>query len=824
MDEDEDEIPVRGFGASRTGGIGFSKSAGTTAPSTTPGESPSPAPAAGPRGGIGSRAGLGASTSSSFAAAAAAADPTPSSIPPSAALFGLPSAFGAPASERGAPRAQRSFLRNGGNDGAGSAGTGSRTPLSAAEQQHFNKIQGTYGAKLMAKMGWQAGTGLGASAQGIVTPIETKLRPKNMGIAFKGFKEKTEQSKAEARRRGEAVSDDDEPRRGKGKGKDKGKSAEQGDRSDAWKKPRKTKTRVEHKTYEQIVQEAGYDAAAPGIGPIIDATGATPREVSSMADLATASWTPSTDPMRLPEVRHNLRLIVDVTKGDLDGLAKEAKALEERKKWLKHEDQRLRKSVAEEAELISRLQKVHLVVEDISVTAKEAASLYEASLQSFTPHFEKLYGEYSKEYDAYGLDEIVVAAIVPVFRRSVSAWDPLKDPTELADVLRQWKKILKVTVVKDPGSQLSLSSVMTPFESLLWNVWLPKVRSAINNDWSPKTPTPLVQLFEAWSDVLPQFMIDNILDQLVLPKVQKAVSDWSSRRDKTPLHTLVFPWLPHIGLRVEELLGDARRKVKSLFRSWAVDEGVPQDLLAWKDVFDSSDWQGLLLKYVVPKLGATLRDDFKINPRNQNMDPLNWVLPWAEILRPSIFSHLLEAEFFPKWLDILHIWLVQPNPSFDEVAQWYSFWKGSFPESVLALPEVRNGFTKGLQMMNEAMELGSNAPMLLPRPEPYQRKPDTDATSGISKSGTVPARPKPTEVTFRSIVEDFAASHNLLFLPTGKTHEKSRMPLYRVSQNIDGKGGLSVYILDDVVWADDGGDYRAISLEDMVLRATKIKR
>ena len=143
----------------------------------------------------------------------------------------------------------------------------------------------------------------------------------------------------------------------------------------------------------------------------------------------------------------------------------------------------------------------------------------------------------------------------------------------------------------------------------------------------------------------------------------------------------------------------------------------------------------------------------------------------------------------------------------------YSFWKGYFPESVLAIPEVGNGFTKGLQMMDKAMELGSNAQTLLPRPELYQRKRPSDATS--SKNGTpqpIPARPKPAEVTFRSIVEDFAASHNLLLLPTGKMHERSRMPLYWGSQNVDGKGGLLMYILDDVVWAGEGDDYRAISL------------
>ncbi len=125
---------------------------------------------------------------------------------------------------------------------------------------------------------------------------------------------------------------------------------------------------------------------------------------------------------------------------------------------------------------------------------------------------------------------------------------------------------------------------MTPYESLVWNAWLPKVRSCINNEWSPDDPQPAVRLYEAWSKYLPPFVRDNFFDQLVLPKVHKAVSDWNPRKHKVPLQTLVFPWLPHIGLRIEEVLHDARRKVKSLLRGWTVSEGVPEDLMVWKEV------------------------------------------------------------------------------------------------------------------------------------------------------------------------------------------------------------------------------------------------
>jgi tuftelin-interacting protein 11 len=49
-------------------------------------------------------------------------------------------------------------------------------------------------------------------------------------------------------------------------------------------------------------------------------------------------------------VRHNLRLIVEASKADLDGLAREARLVEERKKVIGMEELRLSKKVEEEAD------------------------------------------------------------------------------------------------------------------------------------------------------------------------------------------------------------------------------------------------------------------------------------------------------------------------------------------------------------------------------------------------------------------------------------------------------------------------------------------
>jgi hypothetical protein len=72
-------------------------------------------------------------------------------------------------------------------------------------------------------------------------------------------------------------SDSDEPSKHKKKKKHKvpgGMLGEEEEQKPAWKRPKKSKIRVEHKTYEEIVQDAGMGTAAAGVGQIIDATGA----------------------------------------------------------------------------------------------------------------------------------------------------------------------------------------------------------------------------------------------------------------------------------------------------------------------------------------------------------------------------------------------------------------------------------------------------------------------------------------------------------------------------------------------------------------------
>lgn len=301
--------------------------------------------------------------------------------------------------------------------------------LSREEERHFAKIStsSSVGAKLLARMGWTSGSGLGAKGEGIVTPIESKLRPKGAGLNYGGFGERTKQAKEEDRRRGKVTSDDEEEEKSRRRKGTKLRTSLDPSRAgtptaerrpDAWKRPAKPKkASVVHKTYEEVLASgATVSGLDNGIGQIVDLTGqALPSLQSTLSMNVTAPT--EEDKRSLPELRHNLRLLCDTSKAEVQGLAREGKALQERKKWAAEEAVRAKQRRLDQAGKRKRLEQIVEVAKEVGEVSKRAAGVDEEPeklLAWFEAPFEKLLGGFEQEYEEMRLDEVAVAGIAPI--------------------------------------------------------------------------------------------------------------------------------------------------------------------------------------------------------------------------------------------------------------------------------------------------------------------------------------------------------------------------------------------------------------------------
>ncbi|KAI3620681.1 hypothetical protein CBS9595_002648 [Malassezia furfur] len=668
----------------------------------------------------------------------------------------------------------------------------------------LSRVSGSGGldpSAYLRQMGWTGG-GLGKEGEGIVNPIEVQLRPTRAGVAFGGLREKTKQARAEERRRTGAPASSDE--------EDDQASTQRAPTisSSAWRrKAKERKPTVVYRTYEEIIAEA----AAPGVGPVLDATGHEVREVDSLAAALAKHAVPTSESAQLPELRHNLRLLSDGSRDALQKLAREGAAHLDRARWL---DRDLHES-ARRAAKIDEERAVLRSVLDTVMRLSEAAQVAER-LEDLAPFVEALLAAQAQSPRAaqLGLDEAVAGALVPVLRRVLVDWDPLEAPHAFTATLAPWRAALQ------PASRAE--GVMTPYESVLWNVWMPKIRSTLTGAWDVYDPASAIALVEAWRDLLPPFLYDNVLEQLVLPKLHRAVRHWSPK-ERVPLHVLLLPWVPVGGRRMDTLLADARQQWRSALAAWRVADGVPPELMHWKAVFPAKDWDALLLDKVVPALGKALRTEFVVNPADQVLATLDQVLAWRTVLRESVLSRLLEVEFGTPFLRTLHTWLVQPTLRFDEVAGWYTFWRNYFPPEVMRLAGIASVMMRALRLMNRALDLGEHRETLpVPDVQPTSRS-EARAAAATADARRPAMAPPPVleDVAFRAIVEDEARQRDLFVLPQNKLEPTTGLALLRVAQHIDGKRGVSFYLDDDVVFAaTDAGEYEPTSVAALLARAS----
>jgi tuftelin-interacting protein 11 len=391
-EEEEEEMP-RGFGGmggvksfmnsfsganSATGGIGSSKKVSDLA------ESSSALSGSGtPRGGIGSaRPGIGSSSNplvdSLRQEINSKLTPSPTPSRPSSFIQSTASPINKPTQK-----------------------------LNKDDKVHFSQLRKTQGVALamMEKMGFKLGEGLGASGQGRATPIMNVVRPKDAGIGFDGFKEKgkygdyEEEEKAETKKKVK---------------KSDGEKAPWKEKSTGGKGKRKDKTKVEHRTYEEIVAEqGGAGTVEEGLGKIMDLTGAElPSLPSSLSFVPTHESTAT----HLPELRHNLHLLYTSTLSDLTSLAKEATSIASHRKFLTSFIAKSESKLQGERERERRLQEVMEIVERIGEKSGQGMLQVqgEAGLDRLEDEFDELRGRFEKEYQEMGLDEVVVGAITPI--------------------------------------------------------------------------------------------------------------------------------------------------------------------------------------------------------------------------------------------------------------------------------------------------------------------------------------------------------------------------------------------------------------------------
>ncbi|KAF1833731.1 TFP11-domain-containing protein [Decorospora gaudefroyi] len=674
-------------------------------------------------------------------------------------------------------------------DGAKRKHSFRQQPSKKAKMDNGSALKSGFGAKMLAKMGYKGEGGLGKEGAGISEPIQVVNRGTKGGIGI--VAEKSEQQKREERRKAEAngetyvdTSEEEREERRRKKAKARGEA-----RTTA---PRPKKTLFE-------LEAAGMHVPL-ALQSIIDATTGASTPTSGVS-LRGSDLVPFENSLQA-RVRRDLNSFSEA----FEQLQVESQAIPPQEYALHKELEMVEKQMHELEDMQARIESLRVGTFDVVCTGLK-------SLRA--------------AYPSKPIHREAIAVIHPHFSKAFASWEPLEDALEgvaaalsdMADIIQPRSRRIVSQAYTHPSEALVSRTTIeeedtikrgttSAYETMMLKLWLPTVSSAVTQ-WDVKHPHPMVHLLEVWTPVLPPFVAKRVLDQ-VTRKLSTSVHEWNPRKFKKSPHTWVVEWLPFLkpadlDPKGSGLVAEVKRKIRHALQSIDLSKGPLPGMEQWRKVFGKREFDHLLTSHLVPRFAAHLRDNFEVNPAEQDLAPLEAVFAWRGLISNTTIGELLKAQFFPKFLEITHQWLSSEEVVFSEVQTWIEWWRNEIlHDDINDLPSVASGWNEAYSLINQALDLGDARLTDLPAPkESTGVSPETPQFPKSINKEPPRAAPLVEEATFKDVVEEFCAEENLLLIPLREAHDQTGLPLFRLTASATGRGGAVAYLKGDVLWVQN---------------------
>jgi len=661
-----------------------------------------------------------------------------------------------------------------------------------------------------------------------------KVRPKNQGLSYKGFQERTTQSLQD-------FDDENEVGFRNKNAIDGQKEKEQPvlqELPSYWKKEKQKRPKT---TYEA-------ESRPTKSQKIIDMRGTSTVLLDSYEGLVSR---PVKVPY-LPELYHNLQILVDMKQVEIHNNSQSSKTESQLTQRLKKDEKALALVLEIEEEKISRMEDVLHLVEKCTISDGSQ------SLDTLFPMIEDLQTLYLPLWQQYDLVSLVFHSVFPLMKKYFDSWQPLSDPSYGLETMSMWRPYLdpkfaaekkmeeskqklhseKANMASPLQGLADLDSIKVNFDSrvnpyykLFEDIIFPKFREALMYSWNvQKECQKAVRLLSTWIQLMPPQTTKMIIDNVVLVKLKMEVDKWSPTTATVLISDWIHPWLNLIHVDsmfflwapILEKLGDA-------LRHWTPTDSTAFLMIQpWRKVLPLTVFDAFLARSILPKLKISFLNIPMNTIQQQQQQPYdfnlwNQIMKWADLFAHEIMIALIYNEFFPLWLQTLFNWLLSKSRILQDVSKWYVLWKQQFPAPIGSDPNIVSLFNVALQMMQSAMvPNGAIMPppvypkisYTLARPTvqetPQQSRNNMrneDDVIDVDEDEKKPNNNFDSNMTFKEIIERLAAEYGILFMPTKRSFESKLIYTF---------GKISIFIDKNLLFCQKQGQWTPIGIDALL--------
>ncbi|RYQ88052.1 hypothetical protein Ahy_B09g095491 isoform A [Arachis hypogaea] len=405
----------------------------------------------------------------------------------------LPTAFGKKIKE-GAMRREREREREKLEKKRGQRQSSDQDGFGNAGKFYNNGI----GMKLLEKMGYRGG-GLGKNEQGIVAPIEVKMRAKNSGIGFSDAREAPPPPLPVLQQQNKSTVGAVQPAASRTKER-------------LWsKQSRLKKKKKEEEVYvtaEELLaskQEQNLEV----VQKVYDMRGPQVRVYTNLSDLNAEEKAKEED-VPMPELQHNIGLLVRLAEADIQEIDRDLRRERETALSLKKEKDKLESEAAFQKRQLDNMEEIMSVLDQVD----EESTSGTLTLDFLATCFSDLHKRYADSYKLCNLSCIACSYALPLFITVFQGWDPLRNPSHGLEllVLQEFEvnpasqKLDQFFWVIKWASVIPIHIMVDMMEKFFFPKWL-----EVLNHWLCSNPNfeEVMKWYNGWKELIPEELLAN---------------------------------------------------------------------------------------------------------------------------------------------------------------------------------------------------------------------------------------------------------------------------------------------------------------------------